>query len=1552
MSEFNELVKAFLLGNNIHYEESGNEPNMLVLSVFEKKRGFMQKVFDSLSVRKESLKIYILDGLHENITLSDDADMIIWNDSFSGKNLEERIKQKLMDKSGQLTDDYIGNIDSRFVGMGKDILFAKFFGHNRVKDLLGVGKVKVAPISSKKNEVKPVFNPGLMGQKRFAFLVEETGEEEFLKCEFNRFMEYFCNEQGKSGQSLPVFFESIDFWFGGMIHNQLTNRLNQDLGLFLTEDTVFYMVRLGYIIPFINEIDLFCGEEYLNPQAAHIAHLFHLCGDRGMLMAGCSWESLFYQDIRAGVDFEKMGIEGDSEWYKIISKPMGARLLEDEENSELIGVERRLESRKKEDAIVRRCEQKLIAWIDDVNFPILKSGDRKGLMKQIAARWMERGVHYLELEEFHSILFAFNLLPEGKRTLSHVNEIVKAMMNSGILSLSDFDQVIPVSRLMGDAIVLWMLNEEYRYKESLISWLDRSGFSQIVSGKLLKKFTQNKNMNILIPLSASILDVINSESKSFEQHSYKVMENALELYIGLKNNGYLKTLQLISGRRLYDLTMSHEIVNGLVFRQADLHNILFQQSVFIDCQFEGCNLTSSYFAGSTFLNCRFENTNLRNADFSGSYFRSCVLFNNIYEDLILIGSAFEDDCEIDLDISRKREMSKLRIWTDGSKGIPGQKKEQLYDLPVIVYLMQKRHLFYTRYGFRINADVGFHHFGKQLGTVSEEKFSEQYNYCDVYDDSSGAPELYFAKKGSVYCVKENIKKEFRRFSGQLVYIDHVVKYTAKNKKGIAYRATKILYHTPDAMFIEENPDIEQWFKSPVAISNKFVGRGVSGLFMNHDRALIATDVGGLFLFEYINKEWVSVDGKFQSEPVSKIFPQCNENMTFVKRGSSVVEIWDTLNDLSLLGKLVTSFKEILGIRLIENLNHVILYGEWADGSIGALVYNIINKHLVTYWQLVSENTIKDFTGEDFQKLEDSYKKEVKAQLEALKEKSLLKVSLADGYIQRGCKELRQIIDNINIIPPQNLTYCEGEPVEYQWRIKSDNPSTFPIIKKYIDISTGAKEEFEFEIKIGDLINVKSGKLKFYPEKDDLLVVWNDKPLSGFKDTVWGDHEVCFEMSLLGERKSKSDIIRFRPQNPFKGGISLSKEMGSDWLFVGREQELAKAVELVKNGVSFTIKGARRIGKTSFMHRLRENLPPNVIAAYISFDEFDESKSQASLLTKMQECVQDIHEKYPDIYDEFSVAFDALREAQPSLNFQWVMSMGIEKLRKQYSGLLSKIWPKIEECKAQGMSSGSLFEEISTHLKTFDDPLKVVFIIDEIGVAKKKGVTLSDVFNPFRTIIESNDTAVILAGIPYNFHELTSELDIKTDSGFMSYVRDHIVLGPLTDTECKILIRNNLSKRIQIEDDVLTYALKLSTGRPEDLQIMMHFALEDLGANSAAFDKTMLSIQHLNIEKGFDFLLEHRGYTCSKVWERISVRGKKYLKNKLISMGRHCQLLDVAIDELDFKNIDTNDIEIFKGYGFTDPAEEKLIIPMYFQEWVRRDFYKREFNKEDNHYEKN
>lgn len=1580
MNEFNELVKAYLLGNNVIFEESEKENNTLILSDINKKRSFTAKLFGHLKVQKESLKIFMLDNTGDNIELNDTADIIIWNDSFSGKNLASKIKAELGRRTKQTVEVAIGDFDSRFLGMGKDILFAKFYGPNRTKEILEVARLPLAPGF----EEKSFFTNETLGKKRFNFILEETAQEQYLKQEYNRFMEFFCRSDGLLSHSLPLFFNSIDFWFGGMLHALVTNRLNQDLGLFVTEDTVFYMIRLGYLIPFIAEMDLFCKETYLNPQAPQIAHLFYLCGERGMFVSSCTWDSVLFENVKGVITNNTIAVLSDDDWLLTIAKPMGSRILDDKDNAQLFNTETGLQKQLVADDIIKKNEQIVNEWLDNPDFPILKPTDRRILLKQVAAKWLERDGFYLDLEDFYSILFTSDILREGKRTLSHVHEIVRAIMSSGVMVKSDYNHIIPVSNLMGEAVIRWMLTEEYNDTEiTLEKWLDRRGLNQRVIRNLLKRFAEQTEKNIFTPLSHMILNLLNDDRIHEAQPiNPEIIKNAFEMHIAITNGNYVQGARPVTSSRLYDLNMSHKIIINLELERADMHNILLQQSVFIGCRFVECNLTSSYNAGSTFLHCLFEKTSLKNADFSGSYFRGCTFIDNGYENAILFGCSFSD-CQMELDLSPGGKHRDIKLWTDGSSGVLGKEQGKEYDLPILIYLLQRQYLFFSRYGFKINPDVGFHYSDKPWGMVKDEGFLEKYNYFDLYDQGLKKPELFFAKPGSIHHIHNGEKTDYPNIIAPKITIDHVIKYRKTDDKGTETWHTKILYHTPTETLVEENPNHEHWFQTPRIISKKFVGRGVSGIFVNPVTILMSTDLGGLFLFQWREGNWTVIDSKFQSEPATQVFPDCFESMVFVKRGATVIEIWDTLNDLSLFGKVVTSFGKIIGIRLIENLNHVIIYGEWGDGSIGALVYNIINKHLVTYWPILSQAEAGARSEEHTQMLEGSYKSKVAEILAVLKEKSSREVSLETGYIKEGRRELQQILDSLAIIHPEMLIYMEGEPVEFQWVIKNNSPSENIGLKTYIDIESGEVADFEFEIKIGDIISVLSGKMNMERSPNQISVLWKEDPLKKSKGDIWGDHKLIFSISLLGETRQEVRTFKIRPANPFKGGVSLSKEMGSDYLFVGRDNELKKALELIDRGNSFTIKGARRIGKTSFINRLRENLPGKILTAYISLDEFEKNKTRddaaskistgttqfsqkypaiyneyAEMFTSLQNALYKVqtgtaalYNKHPDVYREFKDLFSSLKSALFALDFEWLMARGLEKLKERYPEIVEPIWPKLEEYIKAGKDGGAVFSRFAKYLDTFNNPPKIVLLIDEIGIANTKGVALNNLFNPFRPLIDSYGIIVILTGIPYNFHELTSALDVQTDSGFMSYVGDHIVLGPLTDLECKQLIRNNLSKRINVSETVLDHALNMSTRRPEDLQLIMHHAMENLGKKAADLKVNNIKLKRSHIECGFDQLLEIRGYTCSKIWEKISGKGKRFLKTQLKTVAANPEKsLNIPFKQMDEKNILKEDIEIFKGYGFSTPDETELVLPMYFQEWVRREFYKREFKKEDNKYE--
>ncbi len=1533
MSEFNELVKAFLFGNNLNVEQSDKDRNVLTLPNINKGKGLMPNVFNRLYTRKDILKIYLIDSSgsqEEQLTLPpDDMDIVIWNDSFSGNDLEAQIKKKIKEnrkieeeknknrpKQRINMEAPLDTIDERYLGMGRDILFSKFYGKEEREDkLLGSGLLSISPNAGN----QPVLPPDVPGKKRFALIVEESQNTSYLRNEFNRFFESFCKEQGVTAQSLPVYFSSLDFWFGGLLHTQLTNRLNMDLGLFLTDDSVFYMVKLGYIIPFIDELDLYSTDNYLNPQSPRISHLFHLCGERGAFAASCSRDSVFHYDVWEGRPTGELGVRSKKEWSKTIAKPMGNRILEDEENARLV-IPSPDEDFLEAERLVEAHEKEILQWLAEPDFPILKTADRKSLLKRVAEKWLIKGACFIDIDEFHIILFEHNLLPTGKRTLADIHQIVRGMMDSGILMLSDFNHMIPDSRLMGNAIILWMLRENYeREKTSLVTWLSRHGLTQRILHRLIESFAGDQSRDILTPLTGKVIDILNADNNDPE-----VIKNALELYIALCNRtpDHEYRGHPVRSQRLADLAMSHKIVKDMEFESADMHNILFQQSTFIQCTFKECDLTSAYFAGSAFLKCRFIQSDLRNADFSGSYFYDCRLRGNKYDDLVLLGSLLEKcDKENDLPEHADAEEQKLTIWIDGSKGISRQTEK--YDLPVLIHLLQSKYKYYTNFGFQITPDVGFRHPGLKLHPVEDKLFLERCSYYDVYDQVNREAELFFVKSDSVYRVTGRGNSRYSIQGHPNVLIDHVIKYKETTEHGNDTIKTKVLFHTPENTYIKENFTSSNWFEHCYKISGLFIGRSTTCSFLSPTRILAATDVGGLFLLEKDDRDWFVLGSKFHSEPANHIFPDSFESMAFVRRGAAVIEIWDTLNNLSLWGRLVTSFSRIFSIRLISNLNHIIVYGEWIDKSIGAMLYNIINKHLVTYWIIEDASSLGSLeTGF----LEEQYRAITRQNLEHMAKKSIRQVSLEEGFIRRNCRELGRILDAFEIRFPENLTYREGEPVEYLWHLSSTDPENVPADKVYldIDIDTDKRVNIDFEIQVGTLLNVKSGNLPINRTQRECQVTWKDHALELPGENAWGDHKLLFKISLLGEERSFEGTFRIRPKNPFHGGKPISQKLNNDYMFVGRKQELENAWKRIESCHSFSIKGARRIGKTSFIHRLQELMPGNVLTAYISFDEFEQSGSSSSYL---HEKLNDLRERFPDVYQK--VWGDTEESTgQPGLNFKWLIYRGIERLMENYPILLKNIRSQLLNMIREGEDGVLVYHELRDFLNNFDAPPKVVFIIDEIGTATKLNVSLTALFNPFRTLIETEDTMVVLAGIPYNFHELTTMTEIRYDSGFISYASETITLGPLNADECRELILNNLSSRIQIPDDVLELAFRLSVLRPEDLQIIMKHTLDTIDAH---VQKKIVTIQREHIFRGFQDLVRQRSCTCLEVWEKLTETGKQYLsrQNRQFHIKRNNNHL--SLDDLR-----KDDTTVFKDYGFTDADGKQLIIPKYFQEWMSRE----------------
>ncbi|MGE5342162.1 MAG: hypothetical protein ACM3SY_11865 [Candidatus Omnitrophota bacterium] len=219
---------------------------------------------------------------------------------------------------------------------------------------------------------------------------------------------------------------------------------------------------------------------------------------------------------------------------------------------------------------------------------------------------------------------------------------------------------------------------------------------------------------------------------------------------------------------------------------------------------------------------------------------------------------------------------------------------------------------------------------------------------------------------------------------------------------------------------------------------------------------------------------------------------------------------------------------------------------------------------------------------------------------------------------------------------------------------------------------------------------------------------------------------------------------------------------------------------------------------------------------------------------------------------------------------------------------------------------------------------------------KKHVALNELLNPFREMIGKEQIIIVLAGIPHNFHELTIYHDATKDSGFISYLTNKVSLGPLTKEECKILIRDNLSNRVQIDEDIINSVIFLSSRRPEDFQIIMETALNTAIGDAEKRSENHIKINENHVKEGFEALIKLRGDLCPEIWGKISERGKKFIITKLnINKNSSIDPLDLEYGNLEMKNLPQNDIEELQNYGFSDSEEARLVVPMYFQEWIKK-----------------
>jgi hypothetical protein len=82
-------------------------------------------------------------------------------------------------------------------------------------------------------------------------------------------------------------------------------------------------------------------------------------------------------------------------------------------------------------------------------------------------------------------------------------------------------------------------------------------------------------------------------------------------------------------------------------------------------------------------------------------------------------------------------------------------------------------------------------------------------------------------------------------------------------------------------------------------------------------------------------------------------------------------------------------------------------------------------------------------------------------------------------------------------------------------------------------------------------------------------------------------------------------------NPFK----YAGPLGDDDIFVGRETEIRKIIDLISRSQPVAIYGERRIGKTSLLYRLKKELAGEKVA-YISFEEIRDDDEFLKWLAKV------------------------------------------------------------------------------------------------------------------------------------------------------------------------------------------------------------------------------------------------------------------------------------------------------------------------------------------------
>lgn len=305
--------------------------------------------------------------------------------------------------------------------------------------------------------------------------------------------------------------------------------------------------------------------------------------------------------------------------------------------------------------------------------------------------------------------------------------------------------------------------------------------------------------------------------------------------------------------------------------------------------------------------------------------------------------------------------------------------------------------------------------------------------------------------------------------------------------------------------------------------------------------------------------------------------------------------------------------------------------------------------------------------------------------------------------------------------------------------------------------------------------------------------------------------------------------QLRYPNPYGSGIAEGSR------FYGREVEKERVVGLLRNktqNVAIMLWGQRRIGKTSFVLRLREQAADIFLPIYIDLQGLKDASTTMFLHRLMDRISQVLRDKAGDSTYEISV---------PALN----------RLRKDPL---------------------TYFDTFMDHIEEITRSYPLLLMLDEfqcLNSLREEGATCSAIFNRLRSHSQHwQGIHFILSG-----GGLLSYLKDQSDIASLFNIAHPEKLNCLETESARQLIKDGLSKVGNITDTAITLLMSYTAGHPYYLQLLCSMLYDYAQEHRLALTSDVVS------QRIREWLMDADASRFQHFWEGYDIPSTQ--RNKLI-----------------------------------------------------------------------